>query len=375
MSSIFSFLRGRESPTAGEQPVEPPVEPVPVAMPMPAAPRAATARVLANSASSPNQALTDMLSELESYLDGLPDPSVAVTSVTERALAVGNRRGMEHRGSFAVAELKGGRLDAGVRFQFLASQPDAVDDAVQDLHKRLLAARDDLWVAGFLRVTGEGTSLAEHVPSLNVWRKSADYSVLYEYHYWDTDDAESIIARIPIHSDLEERDSLPRETTIVTDEMVRWDDEGAPVLELAASVGSGLHATGLAILAYLPAGWTGNPVTLARLDRSSTGTPTVYPDWTTFHAAVTDPEHPDRHAQVIFASVTDFCAVFEPAGDPLELGDWDEDGVRDAYHPGTLVFDPPVQLESGDDAVRLSYQDAALDAKAVIYLRAQARRL
>jgi hypothetical protein len=79
-----------------------------------------------------------------------------VTRVAERALAIGNRRGTERRGSFAVAALKGGRLDAVVRFQFMANEPDAVDAAVEELHKRLLADRDKLWAAGFLRVGCRG---------------------------------------------------------------------------------------------------------------------------------------------------------------------------------------------------------------------------
>lgn len=380
MSSIFSFLQP-EAETPGE---EPPVEPTPAEAPTTAASGVLTARALTtNIASTPDQAMDQMLAALlevlEEWPDDLPEPSVSVTSVTERALAVGNRRGTERRGSFALVELKGGRLEAGVRFQFLADDSGVVDAAVQELHKRLLAARDELWVAGFLRFAAEETSLAEHVSTLNVWRKITDYQVLYEFHYQDTDGAESIIARIPIHSDPEERDSLQRETTLVTDEIVRWDEKrdrdhpGAPPLEVAGSVGSRLQVTGLAILAYLPAGWTGKQVTLARLDRRSTDAATVYPTLEEFLAAVTDQTNPDRNAQVKFISIAAFLAEFEPAGDPIELGDWDEDGMPDVYQPGTLAFDPPIRLEKGYDLIRLGYQDSEFDRRAVVYLRARVR--
>ncbi|MEJ2557401.1 MAG: hypothetical protein P8186_14430 [Anaerolineae bacterium] len=370
MSSLFSFLRPEAEPP-GE---EPPTEPVPGEASTRVAPRVATATALtANSASTPDQALANMLAALKTFLDELPDPSVSVTSVAERALAIGNWRGTERRGSFAVVALKGGRLDAGVRFQFLADTLETVDSAVETLQKRLLAAKDDLWAAGFLRFAAEETSLAEHISTLDAWRKTADYRVLYEFHYQDTDGAESIIARIPIHSDLEEHDSLQRETTIVTDEIVRWDNEEAPPLEVAASAGVNARGTGLAILAYLPAGWTGNQITLARLDRGSTNPPTIYPTLTDFHTAVTDPVNPDRHAQVTFVSVAEFLAVFDPSGDPITLGDWDEDGTSDQYQPGILRFDPPIRLETGNDLIRLSYTDSAFDTPAVVYLRAEAR--
>jgi hypothetical protein len=303
-----------------------------------------------------------MLAALEEYLQDLPDPSVSVTSVTERALAVGNRRGMERRGPFAVAALRGGRLDAVVSFRFQASTPDAVDAAVEELQKRLLDARDDLWNCGFLRIAAEGTSLAEQVSPPDSWRKTADYRVLYEFRYSDTDGAEGIIARIPIHSDLEVRDSLPRETTVVTDEIVRWGDGETPVLEVAGTTRLGVRVTGLAVLAHLPAGWTGNQVTLVRLDRRSGQLPTIYPTLDAFHAAVTHPANPDRHARVEFGSVADFLSEFEPAGDPIRLGD-------DEYQPATLVFDPPIRLETNDDLIQISVQDAAF-APAVVYLRA-----
>ena len=126
MSSIFSFRRNRAETLTEESPAEPiigeepTVEAIPTEVPL-AAPQAARAELPPNNV-TPDQALDRMLEALEKFLslDGsnpLPEPSVAIISVNKRALAIGNRRGMERRGSFAVVELKGGRLEARVRFQ------------------------------------------------------------------------------------------------------------------------------------------------------------------------------------------------------------------------------------------------------------------
>ena len=326
-----------------------------------------------------DKVVLEMLSVLASHLPPapsppIPPPNVSVVSLTERLVGLGNHRGIEARGPFAVVALKGGRLDARVRFQLWAATPGEVDTATDALHGRLLAVRDDLWSRGFLRVAAEETFQAEHILAQGAWRKTTNYKVLYEFRYEDTDGAESIIARIPIHSDPEVRNSMERETTVVTDEMARWDDQEAPTLEVGASVRSSVRVTGIAVLAYLPAGWTGNRVTLARLSRIATGPPTTYPTLPDFQAAVTDRTNPDRHAQVTFASMADFLAALRPAGNPIALGDWDEDGTPDLYHPATSAFAPPIRLEMGDDLLRLTYQNSALDAKAVVYLRAQVRR-
>ena len=104
--------------------------------------------------------------------------------------------------------MKGVRLDAVVRFQFLADELDNVEVAVEALQSRLLDAKDALWKAGFLRFGVKETSLAERLPIPNIWRKTVDYEVLFEFHYQDTDGAESIIARIPIDIDSEYGEGL-----------------------------------------------------------------------------------------------------------------------------------------------------------------------
>ncbi len=323
--------------------------------------------------------LTTLLGVLQGYIPpagvSLPAAGVTAVSVQERILGLGNQRGSERHGNFAAVALKGGRLEGTARFELWGDTPGAVDGRVNQLQGALLVGKEALWSAGFLKLGAAGATSAEHLQPPNAWRRSVDYTFLYEYHYQDSDGAESLLARIPIHSDLEERDSLVRETGVVTDRMIRWDDLTAPALELAASATAGLRIDGLASLATLPGGWTGQAVTLARLRRSAAGAPTAYPDLATFLAAVNDPVAPDRHAQVSFPTVAAFLAAFSNAGASLELGDWDEDGAPDLYEPKSLAFSPPLQLASADDLFRLSYQDPALDAKAVIYLRTSGFRI
>jgi len=98
---------------------------------------------------------------------------------------------------------------------------------MQELQDRLLADKDHLWALGILRLTNEQNPLAEHAPSLDAWRKTTDYRVLFEYQYRETE-AESLIARILI-----DINSQYNESTVVTDEMVRWDDLDAPTLNQA----------------------------------------------------------------------------------------------------------------------------------------------
>ena len=127
---------------------------------------------------------SDLLARLDNYLPPasppLPAPSVSVASVRERAVGLGNRRGTETRGSFAVVELKGIRLDALARFQLWASGPAEADTAINDLNGRLMTDRDNLQVQGFLRIALEATPPADLVPApISAWRKHADYRVLY----------------------------------------------------------------------------------------------------------------------------------------------------------------------------------------------------
>lgn len=317
------------------------------------------------------QVIDGMLDIFKAYLPAvvvaIPVPTVSIRSMREKPLAIGNDRGLEQRGQLGIVALKGGRLEAVVRFQIWAGDPVTAEASMQTMQGQILTDRLNLQAQGFLQLKVEETTLSENVELFSAWRTTSDLKVLYEFHYDSTDGAESIIASIPIHSDPETKNSPNRETNVITDAIVRWDDESASAL----SIGGGLVTTvnGLGSLNYLPGAWTGGAVTLSRLDLGSVATPTTYPDMATFLTAVTDGNSPDLHAQVTFPATIDFLDEFTTVDGPIGLGDWDEDTVQDLYQSATLDFSPPIRLEGSNAMFRLAYQDSALDSKAVIYLR------
>ncbi len=285
------------------------------------------------------------------------EPTVTAVSIAERPLGVGNRRGNERRGPWGSLALKGLHLEGEVRFQLWGNNPTEADVAVLKLHQNLLAAGDRLRGEDyrFLRVAATETSLAEHVDQLDAWRKTASFSVLYEHQYRDSDGALSLIARIPIDSDPES------ETTVVTDEMVRWDRGGAPALRLQGPGSFGR----ISALAHLPATPAGR-VTLLRTFDGATGAPAKRANLDRFLKAVSGPAPAKRHVRVRFPSVSPFLAALDP-GDSVTLGDGD--GGHRRYDAGGRILAPPVILEGPRDRLEMSYQGAAFGPAGVLYLR------
>ncbi len=349
---------------------EPPVEPTPTEDEAGAAPLSTHAIADMVMSTPPfDKAIAAMLDSLDDYLPPpaapLPEPSVSVVSLKERSAGLGDRRGTESPGGFPVIALLGIRLDGMVRFQLWASTPSAAETAVNELAARLLTDRDSLWTNGFLRLLLKTTAPAEHVSAVNAWRKQADYQLLYEHRYQDNDGAESLIARIPIHSDPEVRNSPERETTVVTDEMVRWDNENTPALLLRGRLSIG----GLSALKFISGTTPSGAVVLTRTFDGAVGTPTAYPTLAAFLAATSASNAPERHGQVSFASINDFLATFSADGDPVALGDWDTDGVADRYEPKVLVMEPVIELPSTSDRFELVYQGSSFDQIGVVYFR------
>jgi hypothetical protein len=264
--------------------------------------------------------------------DPIPEPSVEVVRLAERPVGLGNRRGNEGRGPAPLVALKGGRLETTVRFQLWAGSREAVDGSVLGLQQSLLGEREALLARGFLRLAANGTGPAERTDDPAAWRRTADYDLLYEYRYAETEGADSLIARIPIDID--------GETTLVTDRLVRWDENGAATLEVRRS---GRRETTLRLLytvAFLPAGFDGAGVTLE-----------------------------SRSDGILrrrnFASLRELVDAFAPDGEDLELG-------GNTYRTGRLRFADPVILRRGDEFFRLIYGDESFGAgnEAVVYLRA-----
>ncbi len=355
MTPFFSFLRRRKrnsdvSATGVESASEPPILSVPGTL--------------------QSQASSELINVLRGFLPppgaSIPAPDVSLVSLQQKPVGIGNRRGVEVRNPFNVVELKGVRLDAVVRFTLWASSPTTAETAATELNNRLTAQSDILWNSGFMRLALESAPLPDFVSDINAWRKHGDYQVLYEYRYRDSDGAESLIASIPIRSDLEGPGSLVSETTLVTDETVRWDNEAAPSLSLRGRLVIG----GLSALAFVPTAAPTGTVILTRTFDGATGPPTSFATLTAFLAAVAGPGATERHGKITFNSLSDFLAAFTAAGDPIALGDWNADGLPDNYKPLALAFEPTVQLPGTGDRLEITYGDPAFNQIAVVYLKA-----
>ena len=288
-----------------------------------------------------DQVLDDMLALLRNYLQALPSPipgpSISIISLAERPLAIGNRRGLEARSSFSIVELKGGRLDAVVSFQIWGNDPIKVDTEIDSLHGRLLAAKDDLRTKGFLSITAGGTSISERVDSLNAWRRTADYNVLYEFYYDDSDGAEGIITQIPI--------DINGESTLVSDEIAVWNNKGAPMLEVTGRTNKGFQIGAIYILAYLPAGWDGKEVIMSSF---VDGTKRDY----------------KFNSVRAFRDALDLDIRTVVLGGKPYFSYWTNFQKDSPDLPNQIVV-----LKGRDDAFSISYSDSSFDSEAVVYLR------
>jgi hypothetical protein len=293
---------------------------------------------------SMDQVLNDMLEALKEYL---PQSSVSIVSLKERSLALGNSRGMQSLASFEVVELKGGRLEAVVRYLLTGSNPDELETEMAALHGRLLAAKNELWASGVLRFAAEETSPSEHVPDLNAWRKTVDYHVLYEFHYNDAGGAESLITQIPISID-----SRYNESTLAGGEIVRWDNTATPALEVNGKATRILSVKTIFMLAFLPGAWDGSEVTIS----ANIG---------------------GQLQEKNFENVRKFRDAFEW----IKGENWPEVKTHKTvelggktYIPCSLAFPnpyfpDPIVLKGEDDFFRVIYASPPFDDEAVLYLR------
>ncbi|HEX7806414.1 MAG TPA: hypothetical protein VF413_09625 [Cellulomonas sp.] len=319
--------------------------------------------------------VTDMLAVLGERLPvpapavpAVPDPNVTLERVAEKLVGLGNQRGTDPTGPLGARTLRGGRLDARVRFQVWAGTAPAADAAMQTLHTTLLDDADELRAAGFLKLAAAGTTLAEPVDTIPAWRKATSFDVLYEYQYVDEDDAASLIARIPVTTDPEVAGSPAREVGTVVDELVRWDQEGAPTLVVHGPAA----VTRIAALTFVPGPALAGTVTFRRT--SGGGAPvTAFGDLDAFLAATggDTPTHTD--AEVALAPADAFTALGPAAPGPT-LGDWDTDGTPDVYTGVDRRLDAPVRLAHPADRFEIAYAPppgpaTGLDQTAVVYLR------
>lgn len=321
-------------------------------------------------------ALTDVVADMLATLGdrlpapvpAVPVPNVTIERVAEKLIGLGNHAGSQPASPIGTRTLRGGRLDARVRFQLWAGSPPAVDSAMQSVHSTLLDDSEELRALGFLKLKAAGTTLAEHVETIPAWRKASSFDVLYEYSYTDTDDAASLIVSIPVTTDSGQPDAPQRELSSVVDEVIRWDNEAAPPLVVRGPAA----ISRISALTFVPGPPLAGTVTFART--SGTGAPaTSFADFDTFLAAISgaSPTHSD--ADLTLPPAAALVALGLPVGS-LSLGDWDIDGTVDDYTGTDRRIDAPIALASAAERFELRYTPPAgpatgLNQTAVIYLR------
>lgn len=307
-----------------------------------------------------NEVITDMLGRLE----GLVPPNHArLLSVRERTVGLNNWRGVEVFGSAVPVALKGGRLEAGVLFEITRNQADQAEAAAIELHGNLLAARNDLRVAGFLKIEGPDFSLPEEDDS-HVFHKTVSYKVLYEYQYREIDGSASFITHIPVDVDPEEAGSPDRESLLVTGPVVRWDREGTPALVIRGRGGIG-HLT----VVVLPADNPGDAIEVLRTFDGASGPPADAVQLQDLAGA--------SHIRKTYASLDDFLADFPPVmttdqppvPETVELSDLSDQPAT--YELRTITFGPEIQLPRPADRFEITTSAGAWGGSgAVLYIRA-----
>jgi hypothetical protein len=295
-----------------------------------------------------------------------PPPTVAVTEATPRPVGLSNLVGLDNPGGLQFATVRGGRLEVGLQVGVEAGDAAGADAALLAAHATLLDRRPHLRALGFLRFEPGVLSAVE--PSAGGFRRTGSYRALYEYRYRDVDGAASLIARIPVDSDLDSPlgalDTSGHEAWVVTGPLVRWDREGQPTLRVR---GPG-RLLRLSALVYVPAAPPPVAVTLTRTHTGALGAPAVA-------ASLADLADPAAaHAALSFPTLADFLAGFATAAEEVELGDWDLDDVADRYALRTLALAPlapGIALPRSIDRLEISVQPASGWAghPAVLYLR------
>lgn len=303
--------------------------------------------------------LNEVITQMLGYLEGQVPPNQArILSVRERTVGLNNWRGVEVFGSVVPVALKGGRLEAGVLFDVTRNQADLAETAAIELHGNLLAARDTLRAAGFLKIDGPEFSLPEQDAS-NVWHKTVSYKVLYEYQYRDVDESLSLITRIPVDVDPEEEGSPDRESLLITGPVVRWDGEGTPTLVIRGR--GAIRQLTAVVFPADPPDLPGVGVELLRTFDGASGAPAV--------AATLQDLAGASHIRKAYASLADFLADLPAPTDTVELGDLD--GNPASYELRTFTFGPELELPRPMDRFEITTSAGAWGGSdAVLYLRA-----
>jgi hypothetical protein len=362
MNSVFSF---RRTPNTGSTTPTPPGTP-PEAGSANLAVRAASGSrsdsSTALSISIEGTALTpginlkpfveSLLVLLKAYLpvngSELPSNGLGLVGLKHRALGLGGFRGIQTSQGFDMAEIHGGLLEGILRFELWANDPDQLGNMTMNLQTRLLSDGLVLRQAGLLKF--QQVTAADSSADTNPvqWRKSLEYGFLYEYRYVDSSSAAGLIARVPIHSDV---DGLPGSGGLSTEQdwMTLWDSTGAPMLVISADSTRDLVIRGLLVAIYLA---NGGPSGQVILEQGST-------------------------VSITYPSLTGLLADCIPAGDldlvyppkPLQPA---EVQVIHPFQVGELRFSSPILLKGGGEPLQVRFEHPSFpqDDLSQVYIRA-----
>jgi hypothetical protein len=312
-----------------------------------------------------DQAVTDLLALLGAYVQPagahLPPGSVVLLAVTTRSVGIGGRRGTRMTGTLGMAELRGIQVQATARYQLWSADQAGLDRALTHLTTSLFKDLDTLRGQGLLQIGLAAASAAEPAAGVaGALGRRADYALLYEYRYEDSDDAIGLISQIPVAVDREVLAGPDRETSLVTDQMTRWDASHAPALVIRGP----LTLTGLSALVFAGGGVPRGQVRLVRTFDGAPA-PVAMGSLAAFLAAVGGHGALRRNASWAFADFAHFQDALAASGEPIGLGE-----PPDSYRPLILALYPPLSLATARDRFEVAYADPALDAAAVCYLRA-----
>jgi hypothetical protein len=318
-----------------------------------------------------NAAVTAMIGHLNHFLppDGMPPrpASLTVLEAAERPVGVGNVQGNVERGPLAVLGVRGGRVQARVRYDLRAGTPHEAAIAVQQLQQRVRAARLDPllpWMRDFLVLEPDGSDPAGLIGA-GEWRQSVEYRALFEYRYEDPEEAGSLIVRIPL-----ELRGEHHEDDAVTRDLTRWDRESAAPLVLR-----GPRTVGRITLLSFTGG--GVPPGQVSIRRTFDGAPpgVLRGSMATFAASVLGPAG-GRNVRLAMANLQSLLNAFAVAGPDVtlaRLGDGPDPpprGVPAAFTPFALDALRGVRLQTRADRLEIRYAAAKFPggSSAVVYL-------
>ena len=303
-----------------------------------------------------NDAVDAMLMRLDTFRppgvqpDPPPDPpapahpsTLVLLEAVERPVGVGNWQGNVERGPVAVLGVRGGRVEARVRFDLRAADAAAAAEATLLLQQRIRNARLGAGMRDFLVLEPAGSDPAQLISDEEGWRQTVEYRALFEYRYEDPEGAGSVIVRIPVDVRGEHH-----EDAVVTRDVARWDREGAAPLVVRGprTVGT------LTLLSHAGTGLPAGTVTLLRTHAGAQGPPEDHAGPGGFRDAL---RAGGRHDRLEFASLDAFVAAFTSAGADVRLSGLEEDPVTHGPLPADFAaLEPGPALGEALAAARLA---------------------